>query len=180
MTGPAGRIRHLEESLVVAAPADVVFRLVGDPARMGSLSPECSGVWVLRPRRRPGPLFIGFNRRGARRWFTVCRVLTHRPPAEFSFHVSILGLSIARWTYRLERLGERGTRVTESWQDLRHGPGGTVTDLLGRRFAGTTPAQRVDANRHGMRTTLRRLKTLAESATPPPRDDVPRKRTGPS
>lgn len=134
---------------------------------MPRLSPECSGVWVLRSRRRPGPLFLGFNRRGARRWFTVCRVTTHRPPYAFAFHVSILGLPIARWTYRLEPLDDRHTRVTEAWQDLRRGPGGRVTDLLGVLLAGTTPARRAAANRTGMRTTLRRLQTAAES---PPTD----------
>ncbi|MEW1612637.1 MULTISPECIES: SRPBCC family protein [unclassified Streptomyces] len=163
MTGARERTRHGEQSLVVAAPADALFPLISDPERMRHLSPECSGVWVLRPRRRPGPLFVGFNRRGARRWFTICRVTTHRPPVEFSFHVSILGLPIAQWTYRLEQLGDHGTRVTETWEDLRHGPGGAVTDLLGVLLAGTTPAQRADANRSGTHTTLRRLKAQAEA-----------------
>ncbi|MFJ6795108.1 SRPBCC family protein [Streptomyces sp. NPDC091268] len=152
----------LEERIVVdAAPADV-HRLVSDLRTMGRWSPECRGVWMPRPPARTGTRFVGFNRRGPFLWFTTGRISTLREPqapdwtGEFGFDVGIFGLPIARWGYRFEPEGD-GTRVTETWQDLRTGRGARIADLLGAVFAGTRPEHRVEVNRAGMRTTLARL-----------------------
>ncbi|MFF4420874.1 SRPBCC family protein [Streptomyces sp. NPDC001549] len=153
----------LEEHIVVdAAPADV-HRMVSDLRNMGRWSPECRRIWVPRTPARPGSRFVGFNRRGPFVWFTVGRITALRAPAqapdgtgEFTFDVGIFGLPIARWGYRFEPEGE-GTRVTETWQDLRTGRGSRLTVLLGTVFAGTSPDRRIAVNRAGMRTTLDRI-----------------------
>ncbi|MFD9105869.1 SRPBCC family protein [Streptomyces virginiae] len=155
----------LEEHIVVdAAPADV-HRVVADLRNMGRWSPECRRVWVPRPPARPGSRFVGLNRRGPFIWFTVGRIKVLRAPGasggsggsgEFTFDVGVFGLPIARWGYRCEAEGA-GTRVTETWQDLRTGRGSRLTELLGTVFAGTSPERRIEVNRAGMRTTLARL-----------------------
>uniref|UniRef100_A0AAU2JGV1 SRPBCC family protein n=1 Tax=Streptomyces sp. NBC_00049 TaxID=2903617 RepID=A0AAU2JGV1_9ACTN len=159
---------RLEEHIVVdAAPADV-HRLVADLRNMGRWSPECRRVWVPRTSVRRGSRFVGFNRRGLFVWFTTGRVTALRAPAapagcgEFIFDVGILGLPIARWGYRFEPQGD-GTRVTETWQDLRTGRGARLTELLGAVFAGTDPERRIEVNRAGMRTTLARLAAVCGS-----------------
>ncbi|MFE7414912.1 SRPBCC family protein [Streptomyces laurentii] len=50
-----------------------------------------------------------------------------------------------------------GTRVTETWRDLRTGRGSGFAILLGRVFTGASPERRIALNRAGMRTTLARL-----------------------
>ncbi len=156
------RLWSLEERIVVdAAPADV-HRMVADPRNMGRWSPECRRVWIPRPPARPGSRFVGFNRRGPFIWFTMGRIRALRAPVEpagsgeFTFDVGVFGLPIARWGYRCEPDGA-GTRVTETWQDLRTGRGSRLTELLGAVFAGTGPDRRIAINRAGMRTTLARL-----------------------
>jgi hypothetical protein len=159
-----GRQRNLEESVVMAAAPEVVYRLVSHIPDMGRWSPECRRVWVLRTPVRTGTRFVGFNRRGPFVWFTTGRVSAARVGEEFTFDVGIFGLPITRWGYRFAAEGT-GTRVTETWDDLRTGHGSRLTDLLGTVFAGTTPERRIAVNRHGMRTTLARI---ARAATPSP------------
>ncbi|MEU9374311.1 SRPBCC family protein [Streptomyces sp. NPDC048255] len=153
---------HLEEHIVVdAAPADV-HRMVADLRNMGRWSPECRRVWVPRPPARPGSRFVGLNRRGPFVWFTTGRITslsapaTATEPGELTFDVGVFGLPIARWGYRFEPEGD-GTRVTETWQDLRTGRGARLTVLLGAVFAGTGTESRIAVNRAGMRATLARL-----------------------
>ncbi|MFE5592600.1 SRPBCC family protein [Streptomyces sp. NPDC056549] len=151
----------LEESTVVDAPPELVYRLVSDLRNMGRWSPECRYVWVLRPPARAGTRFVGFNRRGPFLWPTLGRVSGLRPNSEFVFDISVFGLPIARWGYRFEPEGT-GTRLTEFWQDLRtDGRRARAADLLGTVFAGTNPARRVALNRAGMRTTLERIARTA-------------------
>ncbi|MEU9999170.1 SRPBCC family protein [Streptomyces sp. NPDC050848] len=153
-----GRQRSLEESVVVDAAPEVVYRLVANLPDMGRWSPECRRVWVVRPPVRTGSRFVGFNRRGPFVWFTTGRVTAAREGEEFTFDVGVFGLPIARWGYRFAAEGT-GTRVTETWQDLRTGRGSRLADVLGTVFAGTTPERRIAVNRHGMRTTLARIAT---------------------
>ena len=152
------RVRSLEESTVVDAPPEAVYRLVSDLRNMGRWSPECRKVLVSGPPVRSGTRFVGFNRRGPFLWFTTGRVTQARQDREFTFDVSAFGLPLARWGYRFEPEGS-GTKVTEFWQDLRTG---ALGDTLGRIFAGTDPERRIAVNRAGMRTTLGRI---AQEAT---------------
>ncbi|GAA3506972.1 SRPBCC family protein [Streptomyces showdoensis] len=146
---------RLEESTVVDAPPASVYRLVSELRNMGRWSPECRSVRVLsRGPVRAGTRFVGLNRRGPFVWFTVGRVVRAQQDQAFTFDVGVFGLPIARWGYRFEPEGS-GTRVTESWQDLRTGGArGKVAELLGTVFAGTNPDRRIAVNRAGMRATL--------------------------
>ncbi|MFF4734664.1 SRPBCC family protein [Streptomyces sp. NPDC001262] len=157
----------VEESILVNAPRERLYSAVADVRAMGRWSPECRAVWVPRPPVRTGRGFVGFNRKGPFVWFTWCRVVRAEHAREFAFDVSTFGLPVARWGYRFEPVadagaGGGGTKVTEYWQDLRTGPGARFTELLGLVFTGTPAGRRADANRTGMRTTLRRIKDAAE------------------
>ncbi|MGW2017768.1 SRPBCC family protein [Streptomyces sp. NPDC001927] len=158
-----GRQWSLEESVVVDAAPEVVYRLVANLPDMGRWSPECRRVWVPRPPVRTGSRFVGFNRRGPFVWFTTGRVSAAREGEEFTFDVGVFGLPIARWGYRFAAEGT-GTRVTESWQDLRTGRGARLAELLGTVFAGTSPERRIAVNRQGMRTTLARIAMAVTSS----------------
>ncbi|MEU9702226.1 SRPBCC family protein [Streptomyces sp. NPDC047981] len=155
-----GRQWSLEESVVVDAAPEVVYRLVANLPDMGRWSPECRRVWVPRTPVRTGSRFVGLNRRGPFLWFTTGRVSAAREGEEFTFDVGVFGLPIARWGYRFEAEGT-GTRVTETWQDLRTGRGARLAEVLGTVFAGTNTERRIAVNRHGMRTTLARIATAA-------------------
>ncbi|MFF9912459.1 SRPBCC family protein [Streptomyces sp. NPDC013457] len=160
-----GRQWSLEESVVVDAAPEVVYRLVANLRDMGRWSPECRGVWVARPPVTAGSRFVGFNRRGLFVWFTTGRVSVAREGEEFTFDVGAFGLPIARWGYRFAAEGT-GTRVTETWQDLRTGRGSRLAEVLGTVFAGTNPERRIAVNRDGMRTTLDRIaRTVAAPAS---------------
>jgi hypothetical protein len=170
------RERLLEERIRVEAGPTAAYRVISDLQRMGELSPECRGTWKLRGRGGVGTVFLGLNRRGVRVWFTTCVVTTADEGSEFAFRVSVFGLPIALWGYRFHALPSaapasaaheaaevtEATEVTEYWQDLRTGRGARLSDLLGVLFAGTDSAQRIEANRTGMQTTLSRLKAAVE------------------
>ncbi|MEU1013423.1 SRPBCC family protein [Streptomyces sp. NPDC005890] len=150
------RLWEVEESVVVDASVQEVYTAVTDLRNMGRWSPECFAVWHRGREVREGTAFVGFNRKGLLLWFTTCRVTRAERPSEFAFRVTSFGLPIALWGYRFQPEGG-GTRVTEYWQDLRTGPGARMAEFLGRVFTGTPPAERAEANRAGMRTTLRRM-----------------------
>jgi hypothetical protein len=149
------------ESLIVAVPPSRVYELVGKVRPMARWSPECFAVWIYRRREGVPVRFVGFNRRGGFVWFTTCRVVVDEPDREFVFDVSAFGLPVSRWGYRFAPV-PGGTEVTEFWID-RRGPGART---LGRIFTGPVAGRRGEANREGMRATLRRLRVELESAEP--------------
>ncbi|MQS05554.1 SRPBCC family protein [Streptomyces sp. OF1] len=154
-----GRVWGVEESVVVSASPGDVYALLADVRRMREWSPEVFWVW------RRGRRFVGFNRKAFFVWFTSCRISVAEPARHFAFDVTVFGLPIARWGYRLEEAGGGGSLVTEYWVDhRRERRRGRVADLLGLVFTGTPPARRAEMNRAGMRTTLRRLKGACERA----------------
>ncbi len=94
-----------------------------------------------------GTIFTGSNRRGVFRWSTRCRVVQAEPGVSFAFDVTYVGLSVARWLYRLEPVAD-GTVVHEEWFDHR----GRLMKLLGT--LGTGVADRETHNRRTMQETL--------------------------
>ncbi|MGH3766813.1 MAG: SRPBCC family protein [Pseudonocardiaceae bacterium] len=148
-----------EERIVVAAPPAEVFAAVADIRRMARWSPECFAVWIWRKHNGLPARFIGWNRHGPRIWFSSCHVCVAEPGAEFVFDVFALGFPVARWGYRFAPT-EGGTEVTEYWSDKRT----RGASILGRIVMGKLANIRPEANRDGMRQTLRRLKTELESA----------------
>ncbi|GAA0370335.1 SRPBCC family protein [Actinoallomurus spadix] len=158
-----GRQWTIEESVVIDAEPERVYAAVADPRRMGEWSPEVFAVRVRGRRVVPGLAFVGFNRVGARVWFTNCRVTEAVPGRAFAFRVTTFGIPVAVWGYRVEPAGDGSTRLTERWEDLRRaGRGAAFASLLGRVFTGVPADGRAEVNRQGMRTTLARIKAALE------------------
>lgn len=157
----------LEEHITVQAPPERVYAAVADLRRMGEWSPECFRIWIPGGTVRPGARFVGFNRIDRRYWFTTCRLTTVRPPEEFAFRVTLLGIPAAEWGYRFAPDGDGGTRLTEYFRDLRRDyRGSRLFATVSDRFDKVAPGEREAHNRAGMRTTLDRIRRSLE--TPPP------------
>ena len=146
--------------LDIEADARMLYGLVSDLPRIGEWSPECERVdWegdVSVP--VAGTTFVGHNTVGPRRRIRYSRhgtVLVADPGREFTFITDEGGRPSTAWRYQFEPRDEGRTRVTESYA-VRWIP--TWARILD-----------VPLNRHkelldGMRTTLERLRTTAESA----------------
>lgn len=148
-------------SIDVAADPDTVWALVADPENYVRWSPQVTGVRRLRGSGewQAGDSWIGSNRLRLP-WATLCVVDACEPRRTFAFTVDFGPLSVSRWTFDLEPDGT-GTRVTETWQDRRHGLSRVV------RLAGPAVGRGWDAAQHNldsMRQTLTALKEEAESA----------------
>src|SRR4051812_9805397 len=150
------------ERITIQAPPATVYRAVQDVRRMARVSPECFATLAWSRREGVGARFVGFNRRYAYVWFTVCRVVIAEPDQEFAFDVSTFGLPVSRWGYQLTAV-PGGTELTEYWEDRRV----TGSRILGRIFTGRVTNNRTVANHEGMRTTLARLKASLEESAPP-------------
>jgi uncharacterized protein YndB with AHSA1/START domain len=139
----------------VEAPPERVWDLVGDPARIGAISPECHCVDWLDGADGPAPgaRFRGHNRKGPLRWSTRGTVVEYAPQREISWDVDLLGQPVARWGFRLSPEGG-GTRVEQFWQDRRS----PLANVVGRARAWDVPA----ANRRGMEQTLDTVRRKAE------------------
>ncbi|GAA0589635.1 SRPBCC family protein [Kribbella sandramycini] len=148
------------ETITVAASPEALYALVSDLPRMGEWSPECTGVtWSARtPGPAVGARFTGRNRAGAARWLTQGRVLEATPARTFTFAIHFGPIPIALWSYTFTPL-DAGVLVTESWTDRRPAP---LRLAMNAAFG-----DRADLNRRGMRTTLERLRSTAESAHAP-------------
>jgi hypothetical protein len=141
----------------VDAPPERVFDLISDLPGMGRLSPENTGGSWLAGAAGPaeGVRFRGSNRQGWRRWSTVVRVTSCRPPTRFGFDVSSLGLAVSRWTYDVApRPG--GCTVTETWQDRR----GRAMDVIGLLASGV--GDRAAYTAESIEATLAAVKQVAE------------------
>lgn len=145
-------------SVVIDAPAELIWDLVADVTRMGEWSPECySCRWVGKVRApESGARFVGFNRRGWLRWATTNVVERADRGHEFAFRTRETGV---RWGYELEPAGDGRTRVTET-RDLTRAR--TLLIRLAGPFVGGAD-RHADELRAGMQKTLDRLKAAAEA-----------------
>src|SRR5580658_4747045 len=156
-------LRQDSQSVVIDAPADRIYELVADLARMGDWSPECRQVEWLDGSSGPGEgaTFIGHNRGGPlglMKWSRRGRVLTAAPGREFAFVTEEGGRQSTEWRYRLEPV-EGGTRVTESYTVRWIPTWARIVDV---------PTNRARELREAMRHTLERLKGAAEITQPTP------------
>ena len=155
-----GAMCDLTDSIEVAAePADV-YALVSDLPRMGSWSPECTGVTWRGKVREPvtGARFLGHNRSGSLRWSTFGEVVAAEPGRAFAFEITVGPVKVARWEYLIDE-SATGCTLTERWTDRRPAP---VRTLLDR-----TMGSREQRNIRGMRATLEAVKAAAEPVTEP-------------
>ena len=158
MPGTDSTSKPDEVSLRIAAPPERVYEIVTDIAQMGRLSPECTGGRWLGGATGPavGAKFRGSNKRGIARWSTTNEVVEADPGRAFSFETKQSG---TRWTYRMEPEGD-GTLVTESRAPFKERP---LVARVFARFALGGVDDHEDELRDGMRATLERLKTVAET-----------------
>ncbi len=121
------REMQVSDSVVIHADARTIYDQVADPTQMSRWSPENTGATtqVGEGPLEKGAVFDGSNKRGLARWRTECVVTAAEPGRRFAFRVRKIGPgtpfipgSIAKWEYTFEPAGN-GTRVTETWTDLR-------------------------------------------------------------
>lgn len=150
-----------EVSLVIDAPADRLYDIVSDVSKMGRLSPECTGGKWLGGATGPavGARFKGHNRRGWARWSTTNRVVAANRGREFAFETLQSG---ARWGYRFDPTGD-ATTVTESHEMFRRRP--AIAWVYATLMLGGAK-EHDDEVKAGMRTSLERLKAVAETPEP--------------
>jgi hypothetical protein len=157
--------------IVVAAPAEDVYDLVADVTRTPEFSPEVVAVRWLGDASGPsvGARFEAVNAsRSGRRWRNRPVVRVADRGREFAFaRTEPLGGTIV-WRYRFEPV-DGGTRVVESYEVVR--PVARLGWLVIEKvFQG---GDRRAALRAGMRTTLQRLRAVAESARTADRQGEP-------
>ena len=152
-------------SIVIDAPAEKLYDIVSDITKMGRLSPECTGGSWLKGAKGPavGAEFRGRNRRGPVFWMTRNTVVAANRGREFAFETRDSG---TRWGYRFEPADAGSTLVTETRSVAKRRP------LLARVFSVLLlggVADHDEEMRQGMRTSLERLKTVAETPDRPRR-----------
>jgi uncharacterized protein YndB with AHSA1/START domain len=157
----AGALRkplRSEVSLHIEAPPEAVWALVSDVTRIGEFSPETFEAEWTRGSSGPevGASFKGHVRRngvGPTYW-SPCRVTRCEPNRLFEFSVGTKDVTLNNWGYRLAPDGA-GTKVTEYFRIEPNPAMRLYWTVLGPLRART--------NRHGMRTTLERMKAVLEA-----------------
>ncbi len=146
-------------SLRIAAPPDQIYALVTDVAGMGRLSPECTGGAWLDGATGPtvGARFKGTNKRGFARWSTTNKVVVADPNRAFAFETVQSGTC---WRYDFEPDGD-GTVVSESRTAFKERS--LVARLYAKFMLGGVD-EHEEEMREGMRATLERLRSVAETA----------------
>jgi hypothetical protein len=146
----------------MAAPADRIWSLVSDITNTGRFSPETFEAEWLDGATEPavGVRFRGHVKRNGKGpvYWTTCRIVACEPGREFGFVAGVADKSINTWRYRFDPVdGSDGavTDVTESFE---------LTDTLALRLYWMLLGPlRGRTNRNGMRTTLERIRAVAEA-----------------
>jgi uncharacterized protein YndB with AHSA1/START domain len=146
----------------IDAPADTIWALVSDITNTGKFSPETFEAEWLGASKEPavGARFRGHVKRNGRGpvYWTKCTVTACVPGREFAFGVDGPGGKVVNtWSYHFEPSGD-GTDVTESFQ-LKDSPVLRLYWKVAGKARGRT-------NVNGMRTTLERIKAVAETPEP--------------
>lgn len=149
-------------TLHIEAPPEKVWTLVSDITNTGKFSPETFEAEWLDGATSPevGARFRGHVRRNGRGpvYWTKCEITASDPGREFGFGViGPGGKAVNTWGYRFEPSGS-GTDATE-WFQLTDTPVLRLYWRLAGKARGRT-------NVRGMRTTLERLKAIAETPDP--------------
>jgi uncharacterized protein YndB with AHSA1/START domain len=144
-----------EASVTINVAPERVWALVTDVTSMGRWSPSSTGGrWLTGRGPAVGARFIGFNKRGAVRWVTTCKVIEYEPNRRFAFQV---GENKMQWGWRLDPTEDGGTLLTQ-W---RHRAG--TPPALVRLFATLLFRDKLDDEMvQGMTATLAAVKAEAE------------------
>lgn len=148
-----------EVSLDINAPRAKVWDLIADFKNMGKWSPELKRIIWLGGATGPveGAKFVGINRHGPVPWATVSKITKCEVGKVLEWDVTT---SSTRWGYRFEDNASGGTTVTEYREPFKATP--AVVKLVQR--SGVIGRNREDLMVQGMRTTLERVKAVAEGA----------------
>ena len=143
----------------MAAPADRIWDLVSDVTRIGEFSPETFEAEWVGGATGPdtGARFRGHVKRNGKGpvYWTTCTVVACEPGREFAFGVGADDKPLNTWRYVLTP-ADGGTDVTESFEL-------SPVPLL-RLYWTLLGWTRGRTNINGMRTTLERMKAVAEAA----------------
>jgi uncharacterized protein YndB with AHSA1/START domain len=149
---------HDSVTVHIDASPDHVWGLVSDITNTGRFSPETfeaewldGGVGPTVDARFRG--HVKRNGRGPTYW-TTCRVTACEPGEVFEFAVEQGGKAVNTWRYEFVGSGD-GVDVTESFRLADALPLRLYWAVMGRARGRT--------NRDGMRTTLERIKAVAEA-----------------
>ncbi|MCU1594173.1 MAG: Polyketide cyclase / dehydrase and lipid transport [Frankiales bacterium] len=143
----------------MSAPAQDIWELVSDVAKIGLYSPETFEAEWTGGATGPavGATFRGHVKRNGRGpvYWTDCTVTECEPGKAFGFNVGAAGATVNNWRYELTPTDGGGTDVTESFRLENRLPMKAYWLLFGK-LRGKT-------NEDGMRQTLERIKAVAES-----------------
>lgn len=145
-------------TLEIFAPAETVWSVVSDVARMSEWSPECRKI--LRLKSGPvglGTKFLGVNKRGIAVWPTMSTIVRFEPDRAVAWKTRESG---ATWTYELEPT-LRGTRVTARRDLEAFSP---LTTLVAPLIGGAISHDGELVS--GLGTTLKRIKATVEAVAP--------------
>lgn len=146
----------------MAASPERIWALVSDVTNVGRFSPETFEAQWLDGATGPavGVRFRGHVRRNGRGpvYWTTCTIVACDPGRSFGFTVMAGRSTVNTWRYRLEPSGD-GTDVTESFELSDAWPVRLYWALFGWARGRT--------NREGMRTTLERIRAVAEAPDEP-------------
>ena len=142
----------------IAADATTLYELVTDVPRMGEWSPENhTCIWKEGfDRAVVGAQWTGDNKNGEVEWQTEAEVTEANPGQVFAFDAKAGDFVFSKWRYDFEPI-EGGTRVTESWLDLR------PDEIREMSEAFTGSADRDATNRANIEATLAALAAATES-----------------
>lgn len=148
-----------QESIQIAAPADLIYDIVADVTSTGDRSPECRRVeWLGESARAvKGARFRGQNRWRGFTWSRNATITAADRGHEFAFKTEPghgIYHDTTTWRYQFEPSGDVGTSVTESYELSAPRWLKTMDTMLGRP----------KALRKGVHRTLINLKHAAERA----------------
>jgi uncharacterized protein YndB with AHSA1/START domain len=149
-------LQSISHSILVSAPAEVLYDMLADVTRMGEWSKACTGAtWDdgAGPAASRGMWFTGHNVMGGHAYDAHCEITEAERPASIAWMQGGTDNGIAEWRYGLTPV-ETGTEVRETWTLVRPFPLDRVTPEQ-IEFA-------VVAFDAGIRDTLSRLKAAAE------------------
>lgn len=151
-----------EQSILIAAPAAMLYDMVADITRTGEWSPVCTSCWWDDPSKADtvGSWFTGRNEEAGRTWETRSKVVVADPAREFAF---IVGGKFVRWGYTFTSRSPKTTEVTESWKFL---PDGIA--MFEEKYGEKAPAAiaaRTESAHNGIPQTLEMIKRIAESTS---------------
>lgn len=147
-----------EVSVDINAPRSKVWDLIADFSNMGKWSPELRRIIWLGGASAPveGAKFVGINRHGPVPWATMSKITQCDVGKQLEWEVST---SSTRWGYRFADNASGGTTVTEYREPFKDTP--ALIKMVQR--SGVIGRNRETLLVDGMRTTLERVKAVAEA-----------------